>query len=171
MALTNDEINEILELYGRGYSGRKIAGKTIHSEVTVYYHIRRAKKRVTDLIAESIDADQIVSQLDYPVSFVNHVIRETDLTQITDVKDIAEIENTEEEIESPLEVDVQADWDNYQKNLEFEQCKDELLERVMKFLESLRSWEEHFKEKHTIDGEFQKRQSTFERKLEDFVLE
>jgi len=32
MALTNDEINEIVELYGRGYSGRKIASKPMGEE-------------------------------------------------------------------------------------------------------------------------------------------
>lgn len=58
MALTNDEINEILELYGRGYSGRKIAGQTGHSEVTIYKVVRLAKERVTDLITEGMDTDQ-----------------------------------------------------------------------------------------------------------------
>ena len=78
MALTNDGINEILELYVRGHSGRKIADKTEHSPVTIYYHIRQAKERVTSLIVQGMGTDQILSQLDYPVSFVNRVIKETD---------------------------------------------------------------------------------------------
>ena len=77
MALTNDEINEILELYGRSYSGRKIAEKTEHSDVTVYSYIHQAKERVSNLIIEGMDAGQIVSQLNYPHVFVDRIMRES----------------------------------------------------------------------------------------------
>ncbi len=76
MALTHDEIREILELYGKGYSGRKIANKTQHSEVTIYKLIRLAKKRALNLRGEGMKADQIANQLDYPESLENRVMKE-----------------------------------------------------------------------------------------------
>lgn len=170
MALTDDEINEILEFHGRGYSGRKIADKTEHSSVTIYYHIRRAKERVINLITEGMDTEQVLSQLGYPVSFVNRVIGETDVTRITEEKGKSKVEEFEEGIESSHGVDIRVEYDDFKKDLELEQRKDHILERVMEFLEHLRLSEERFRQRSVFDVEFQKRQSTLGSKLEDFVL-
>ncbi len=170
MALTNDEINEILELYGRGYSGRKIAEKTGHSDVTVYSYIHQAKEQVTKLIKDGMDTDQILSQLDYPVSFVNRVIRETGSNQITNEKDESKVEESAEEFELSHGVDIKVEYDNFNKDLELAQHKDNMLERVEEFLEALRISKERFKQRNILDKEFQKRQSALESKLEDFVL-
>ena len=171
MALTNDEINEILELYGRGYSGRKIAEKTGHSDVTVYSYIHQAKEQVTKLIKDGMDTDQILSQLDYPVSFVNRVIRETGSNQITNEKDESKVEESAEEFELSHGVDIKVEYDNFNKDLELAQHKDNMLERVEEFLEALRISKERFKQRNILDGEFQKRQSALESKLTDFVLD
>ncbi|GAG29605.1 unnamed protein product, partial [marine sediment metagenome] len=124
MALTNDEINEILELYGRGYSGRKIADKTEHSPITIYYHIRQAKKSVTGLIDKSMNVDKILSQLDYPNLFVNRVVRESSTSHEENEKDELEAEETTEEIESPKKLDLKAELSEFQKNQEIGQRKE-----------------------------------------------
>ena len=128
MALTNDGINEILELYVRGHSGRKIADKTEHSPVTIYYHIRQAKERVTSLIVQGMGTDQILSQLDYPVSFVNRVIKETDSNSITNEKGESKVEELADELELPHRIDVKVEYDDFNKDLELKQRKDHMRE-------------------------------------------
>jgi len=170
MALTNDEIREILELSARGYSGRKIAGKTEHSEVTIYKVIHMAIEAVIKLKEEGKETDEIAAQLDYPPAFVNVALGKYEESQKEEVKSQLETEETAEEIETTNKLDVKADWDNFQKDLELEQRKDHMRERVEEFLEGLRVSEERFKQRNILDGEFQKRQDALESKLEGFVL-
>ena len=49
MELTDDEKKEILALYGRGYSHRRIANKTEHSETTIRNVINEAWREVVKL--------------------------------------------------------------------------------------------------------------------------
>lgn len=171
MALTNDDKREILELYGRGYSGRKIATKTGHSEVTVYKVIRLAKERIINVIEKGWRADQISSQLDYPESFVNRVIAESNVEHKEEEKDELEAEDTLEEIESSNELDVKVDWDDFQKDLEFEQRKDLIREKTNKFMKSLKLWEEHLGKRIVLDVEWGRRQKARESELANFVLD
>jgi len=171
MALTHDEENEILELYARGYSGRKIAGKSDHSEVTVYKIIRLARERVANLIEEGRNVDQITGQLDYPDLFVNHVIRESEMIRKEDEKDELKAEEFAEEIELSNEVDVKTDWADFQRELELEQRKDQIREKTNKFIKNLKLWEEHLSRRIVLDTEWGRRQKAKESELANFVLD
>ena len=170
MALTHDEIREILELYGKGYSGRKIANKTQHSEVTIYKLIRLAKKRALNLRGEGMKADQIANQLDYPESFVNRVIEESDVEQEEEGRDELEAEETAEELETTNKLDVKADWDKFRKDLEIEQRKDKISREATKLVDNLKRWGLHFRKEGVIDVNYERRETTIIKELEDFLL-
>ena len=75
MALTDDEKIEILELYGRGYSHRRIADKTNHSETTIRNVIKEAWRAVIKLKDDGLHVERIASQLDYSLAFVSRILR------------------------------------------------------------------------------------------------
>ena len=170
MALTNDEINEILELYGRNYSGRKIAEKTEHSDVTVYSYIHQAKERVSNLIIEGMDADQIVSQLNYPYVFVDRIMRESSANHKEDEKDAFESEEAAEEIVPTAEIDVRADWDHFQKDLELEQRKEDIRDEVKGLINLLEDSETDYKKKGVLDTAYNMCQKVIKKEIEDFIL-
>ncbi len=62
MALTYEEISEILKLRGDGYSIRKIADKTGHSEATIVKAIAEAREQVIKLLAEGLGKDEIAGR-------------------------------------------------------------------------------------------------------------
>ena len=121
MALTNDEITEILELYGRGYSGRKIANKTLHSEVTVFKVIRIASEAVVQLLEKRKDVDEIASQLGYPLAFVNLEFKKHEEKQREVSEYLVEKKAKVEENEAQQKLVFREDWNSFQKKLEIEQ--------------------------------------------------
>lgn len=170
MALTNNEINEILELYGRSYSGRKIADKTEHSPVTIYYHIHQARERVINLITEGMDTAQILSQLGYPDLFVNRVIRETDSNRLTNEKDESKVEELAEEIEVSNKVDVKADWADFKNKKELEQHRENIKKKAREQIYFVQDSGEYFKIEGVHDETYYKWQRDVQQELKDFVL-
>ena len=75
MALTIDEKKEILALYGKGYSQRKIVDKLGYSERTVGNVIRRAAEEIMRLKSQGMSAEQIATRMDYTIAFVEIAIK------------------------------------------------------------------------------------------------
>jgi len=170
MALTNDEIREILELYSKRYSGRKIANKILRSEVTIYKLIRLAKERVTNLIDEGKEADQTANQLDYPESFVNRVIEESDAEQKEEEKGALETEETIEEIELPQILNITADWTEFKKQKELEQRRENIRKEAHGLIDFIQDSGEYFKIQSVHDETYHKWQIDVQQELEDFLL-
>lgn len=188
MALTHDEIIEILGLYARGYSGRKIAAMKGYSEVTIYGHVRLAKKRVFQLKETSMEAEQIAVRLDYPLTFVTLVLEEYEGKQ----REVPEAESeTETELETEMEpeveaevdtkveievneaskkLDVRKDWENFQKDSEIEKRKTKLRSYAKNDLVFLSESVIEYKNKGVFDQTYDDRQKMFRHEIEDFVL-
>lgn len=120
MALTEEDKNEILELAGKGYSYRKITGKTGHGEKTVGKVVKKARREVIDLVAQDFDAEKIAKQLGFPLNFVNSAIEKWKSKQ---TKEERTESVTDQKIEAP---DLETEWGEFKKQQKFENGKSEL---------------------------------------------
>ena len=170
MALTKDEIREILELYGNGYSGRKIADKTEHSEVTIYKLIRLAKKRVINLQEEGLEAEQIASRLECPLACVRSALENYEEKQRERLEAGVEPEVEVEIHKSLKKSEIRTDWDKFQKGLQIEQCKDKIRSEAIELIDFLKFWEEDFRKGGVYNQDYHIRQMAIRKELEDFVL-
>ena len=165
MALTDDEKKEILRLRGSQYSHGKIADKTSHSETTIRKVINGAKGRVIRLRAEGLQAQQIASQLDYPLAFVSNVIDEQERAS-------GAAPGVDVEVSHPSkQIDVQAAWVSYKMQEGVERAKERLLDEGDKQIEDLRRLENQLQKKASLDADWRERKTTLEDRWAEFVLE
>lgn len=172
--LTDDEKKEILELYGRGYSHRKISDRTGHSETTIRNVIDKARREVAKLKDNGLQVEQIASQLDYPLAFVSRILRKHEEKQGEESK--AEVEA---EVEPAVEVEVneapkisaiKTGWSDFQRNRDIEQRKEKIRREAIESIDNLKFWKEHLREEQVLDIDYDRRQRGIRKELEDFVL-
>lgn len=174
MALTDDEKKEILELYGRGYSHRRIADRTDHSETTIRNVINEACREVVKLKDDGLQVEQIASQLDYPLALVSRILRKYEEKQGEKIE--AEVEaEVEPEVEvevsePPKKLDIKSEWNEFQKDLEIERCKEQIRKRAKESLYFLKDSGDYYKNEGIFDADCDTRQKAIREQLEDFVL-
>jgi len=169
--LTKDDKKQILELRTRGYSHRKIATITDHSENTVRDVIKEAEEQVIRLAATRLEADQIASQLDYPLVFVSLILRKHEDEKKEEAKGESKAEETSEEIESiPQKIDVKTDWSEFQREQEIEQRKEQIKSEAIESINNLKQMESDYKKEEVFDVAYDRRRKAIKKELEDFVL-
>ncbi len=180
MALTDDEKKEILEPYGRGYSHRRIADRTGHSETTIRNVINEACREVVKLKDDGLQVEQIASQLDYSLAFVSRILRKYEEKEVKQEEKIkAEIEaevepkmeaevDTEVETEvneASKELDVKKRWENFQKDFEIGKRKAHLRSCAKNDLVFLRESVIEYKNKGVFDQTYDDRQKMFRHEI------
>lgn len=172
--LTSDDIKQILELYAKEYSNRKIWEKTGFRDNTIRKYISKFIEKVFLLKEEGLDEEQIASRLDCPVEGVYRALKKYEKNQREEIE-----ANIEAEIVPELEievseitnkVDIKKDWDVFRKDLEMEQRKGKIKSEAIESIDNLKYWEASFREERIFDVDFTKRQRAVRKEVEDFVL-
>lgn len=113
MALTSNDKRQILALKGEGYSDRKIASKTGHSETTIRKVIKEVRGKIAGL--HDIGADKSAEQLGYPLDFV----------QLTMEKD-KQLNTMKPEVKS----NILADWSDFKEQQQLRHAKEKLEDKL-----------------------------------------
>lgn len=145
MALTNDDKNEILEQYGKGYSHRKIADKTGHSETTIRKEIKIARQRVGPLFAQSLAARQIAKQTAYPIEFISR-LKEMG-TGEPDVKEMIQPEDEK----AKQAIVIEDEWNTFLKTQDVESLRIRLRRRIKNHIGRIGQLESRL-EKENLNG-------------------
>jgi len=163
MALTHDENKEILELRGRGYSLRKISDKTGHSENTIRGVIAESEERATELATKGLEAEQIASQLDYPLPFVRNVIDQRNVAPGKKLDVEAEVGEVVQRVE------ITTAFDEFESRQKLTIAKERLTKRIQWINELLRQLDKQLKDEEIDDNDWGERKQWLEQQLADFV--
>lgn len=163
MALTPDEKRGILELCGKGYSYRKIYEKTKHSETTITKVIREAEGQVVRLRVEGLGAEQIASQLEYPLAFVSNVVDEQDTM----------LHKTRKVLAEPSEVlvkpDIKIAWSEFKRLQELQKAKKGLRQQATKLEDDLEQLETQLDSVGIADTAWRERKELLVEQLLEFI--
>ena len=186
MSLTDDEKKEVLEPCGRGYSHRRIADRTGHSETTIRNVINEACTEVVKLKDEDLQAEQIASQLDYPLAFVSRILRKYEEKEEKKKEKIkAEIEaEVEPEVEAEANIEaeiganelshrpsVENDWQEFEGRQELSDGKELQQEKADNLINKLEQLEKEVQNAGVADQNWLRRKKSLEDALKVFVTQ
>lgn len=153
MALTSKDKKQILALRGEGYSDRKIASKTSHSETTIRKVIEEARGKIAGL--HGIGAEKIAEQLDYPLDFV----------QLTIEKD-KQLNTIEPEAKS----NILTDWSGFKEQQQLIHAKEKLQDELTELSLTLDDYKTELSSEGELDESWAEQRRSLEEKT-NFLLE
>lgn len=143
MALSKDDKEEIIELRGRGYSYRKIADRTGHSDTTVRAVVNEATEQVVALFSDNLELDKIAERLGYPLAFVEMVVAESKTKSTREpVAAISQLGKTA----------IGREWEEFQRQQEIERKKESLRKRVKAIKQDLARLDDHLRIEDLLDA-------------------
>jgi hypothetical protein len=164
MALTHDEIREILELRAKGYSHRKIADKTSHSDATVGKVIREVTRQVITLADQGLTAEDIEKQLNYPLAFVASVIHVRESLKAAEVTGL-------ETPETGGGQAISAAWEEFKLEQQLIGEKEQLENKIGGLVAGLNDMENRLRQEGLLDDALLKKKQSLVDALTEFALD